>query len=60
MLLTSLLGILTPLAAYTNIWAIFALRVAQVFMVMVIMASCTSLYFSFPFLVIMVTRIIMA
>ena len=63
MLLTSLLGILTPLAAYTNIWAIFALRVAQVFMVivifMVIMASCTSLYFSLPFLVIMVTRIIM-
>ena len=45
MLLTSLLGILTPLAAYTNIWAIFALRVAQVFKVilifMVIRALCT-------------------
>ena len=36
MLLTSLLGILTPLAAYTNIWAIFALRVAQVFIVIVV------------------------
>ena len=30
MLMTSLLGLLTPLAAYTSIWAIFALRVAQV------------------------------
>jgi len=29
MLMTSLLGLLTPLAAYTSIWAIFALRVAQ-------------------------------
>ena len=28
--MTSLLGLLTPLAAYTSIWAIFALRVAQV------------------------------
>ena len=61
MLLTSLLGILTPLAAYTNIWAIFALRVAQVFIVivifMVIRASCTYYYncnqqnLLFPFLV---------
>ena len=61
MLLTSLLGILTPLAAYTNIWAIFALRVAQVFIVivifMVIRASCTFYYncyqqnLLFPFLV---------
>ena len=30
MLMTSLLGLITPLAAYTSIWAIFALRVAQV------------------------------
>ena len=61
MLLTSLLGILTPLAAYTNIWAIFALRVAQVFIVivifMVIRASRTFFYncyqqnLLFPFLV---------
>ena len=33
MLMTSLLGLLTPLAAYTSIWAIFALRVAQVIVI---------------------------
>ena len=38
MLMTSLLGLLTPLAAYTSIWAIFALRVAQVIIVIVVVA----------------------
>ena len=43
--MTSLLGLLTPLAAYTSIWAIFALRVAQVVIVLAVvvllnMKSC--------------------
>ena len=39
MLMTSLLGLLTPLAAYTSIWAIFALRVAQVVIVLVVILA---------------------
>ena len=36
MLMTSLLGLLTPLAAYTSIWAIFALQIGQVIIVIIV------------------------